>query len=106
MNGISIDENVNQEISDNAGSTTVIVDTATTTPTNFPSVAGNAISGFGIDNYGTNDIYISWDAGTSFKKIEKKTYLSWDLKGEPTQLQLKTLTSTSDFELMLNLEES
>lgn len=94
------------EIVDNDGSTVVESGTATTTPANVPSVAGNIISGVGIENYGNADLLTSFDGGTTFKTLEKGGFLSWDVKGNITQLVVKTLSGTADYEIILNLESN
>lgn len=92
------------ESKDNDGSTTVESGTATTTPASVPLVAGKVISGYAIDNLGSNSILVSFDGGTTFRTIEKKSYESWNIKGSITQIVVKTLSSTSGYEIMLNLE--
>ena len=88
----------------NEGTTTTFSGTATTTPANVPSTAGNVISGLGLDNTGNQDIQISMDGGTSYKTVGRGEFFTWDVKGGITQVQLKTLSSTSTYELTLNRE--
>lgn len=95
-----------QEVDDNVGSTVVYSGTATTTPANVPAVAGNGISGVGIDNYGNQDLLVSFDSGTTFKTLVKGDFYSVNIKGLPTQLSIKTLTGTADYEIMINFEDT
>jgi hypothetical protein len=105
MNGIGVDENSKQEIQDNLGSSVVYSGTATTTPANVPSSAGNIISGFILRNSGTNDMQISMDGGTTYFTVDKRGNFSWNVKGEITQVQVKTAVSTTTYELLINFED-
>lgn len=95
----------NFEVSDNVGSTVVYSGTATTTPASVPSTPGNAISGFLIENTGTVSMQISMDGGTTFKTIQKRGTFSWNLKGDKKQLVVKTLATTTTYELVINFED-
>ena len=106
MSGITTDNPPDQfEVQDNKGTSVTYSGTATTTSANVPSSAGNKISGFGLDNTGTEDMQISMDGGTSWKTVDKKAYFSWEVKGEPTQLQVKTLANTTTYEITINFED-
>jgi hypothetical protein len=94
------------EISDNEGSTVIFSGTATTTPANVPSVAGNVISGAGISNTGSVNLRVSFDGGSTFTTVEKKTFLSWNIKGQVTQIVVETLTGSTTYEIIANLEEN
>lgn len=95
----------NFEISDNVGSTVVYSGTANTTPANVPSSAGNVISGIGVDNTGSLDMQISMDGGTTYKTVGRGEFFSWDVKGQIKQVQVKTPTSTSTYEIVINFED-
>lgn len=92
------------ETSDNIGSTKAYQGTATTTPSAVPAVAGNVISQMGITNTGSVDIQVSFDGGTTYTNLLKKEFLSWDVKGEIQQLYVKTLTSTTTYDILINFE--
>jgi hypothetical protein len=104
MNGISIDENKSQEISDNLGSTVAYTGTATTSVQNVPSVADKVISGFGLTVSG-NNVQISVDGGTTFFNVPRRGSITWDVKGEIQQLQIKTSFGSTDFDLLINFED-
>lgn len=95
----------NTEVSDNRGSTVVYSGSATTTPAGVPSVAGAAISQALIEPSG-NDFQVSFDGGTTYKSVKRNAVLTWDIKGSPTQLFVKTTSGTSAYEIMINFEES
>jgi hypothetical protein len=93
------------EQKDNLGSTVAFNGTATTTPANVPAVAGNIISGFSIWNDGGVSIQISFDGGTTFHDHDKKSFLSHNIKGEPTQLIFKTVSSSAAYRVVINFED-
>lgn len=99
-----VDVIADHEVVDNEGSTKVETGTASTTVAAVPAVADKVISGFAIDNIGTNDILISMDGGSTFKTVNKKAFFSWNVKGNIKQLFVKTLTGTSDYEIVINYE--
>lgn len=103
---MAIQAGSNFEISDNEGSTVVYSGTATTTPANVPSSAGAIISGIGVDNTGTLDLLVSMDGGTTYKTIGRGEFFAWDVKGDIKQLSVKTNTSTTTYEIVLNLEKA
>lgn len=94
-------EQVNQ-----TGSVVVINSTATTGGALFPSVAGNAIDKFSLVNLeNSRDLQWSLDGGTTFVTLPGGT--SWDdqkLKGDVTQIFLRSGSSTVNFQLVLELE--
>lgn len=97
---------VKTRVLDNIGSTVVYSGTATTTPANVPSSAGNIISGIGLDNTGSLAMQVSMDGGTTYKTIGRGEFFSWNVKGEITQIQVKTPTSTSTYEIVINFEDA
>jgi hypothetical protein len=106
MGGVTLDKGPDQqEVQDNLGSSVVYSGTANTTPAGVPAVAGNIISGFDIDNYGNQDMFISMDGGTTYRTLAKSDYYSWNLKGNQTQIYVKTLTDTCDYEMTINFED-
>lgn len=92
------------EISDNQGGTVAYSGTATTTFANVPSVAGNSISGCLIVADGGN-LQASFDGGTTYHDFAEDEALSWDVKGEITQLRVKTSSGTCDYRIIINVEE-
>lgn len=105
MVGITTDEN-DGEIKDNEGSTVAYSGTATTTAANVPATAGNIISGALVENTGSNDLEVSYDGGTTYYTLLKKQFVSWDIKGEITQLVVKTPTGTTTYQALINFEVS
>ena len=93
------------ESSDNQGSTEAFSGTATTTPANVPAVAGNKISGF-LFTVDGNNVEISVDGGTTFWQVPKKATGYKDVKGEPTQLQIRTSSGNTDYSLWIDFEEN
>lgn len=94
-----------KEVEDNEGSTVVYSGTANSTPANVPSSAGAVISGVGVDNTGSESMQVSFDGGTTYKTVNKKTFLSWNVKGRITQIQVKSTNGTT-YEAILNFEEN
>lgn len=92
------------EIEDNSGTTSIVNGTATTTSILYPTVAGTRISGFALRNTGSQDMQWSLD-NTNWFTVGKGAFFSWDLKGGPTQMYLRTIIGTTPFELVLNREE-
>ena len=94
------------ETEDNAGSTQVFTGTATTTPSNVPAVAGNAISGVGIVARRGN-LEVSFDGGLTFWPFEQtRESLTWDVKGRITQLVVRTSSGSVDYRIIINFEDS
>lgn len=93
------------ETSDNVGSTKAYQGTATTTPSTVPASPGNVISQAGITNTGSTDIQVSFDGGITYTNLLKKEFLSWDVKGQITQLYVKTTTSLTTYDILINFED-
>jgi len=94
---------INAKTLENLGATTAYTGTATTTFANVPSSAGGVISGCLIKPLG-NNFEVSFDGGTSYLPISRNSVFTWDVKGEITQLRVRTSSSTSDYEILLNTE--
>lgn len=93
------------ETSDNVGSTKAYQGTATTTASTVPGVADKVISQVGITNTGSSDLQVSFDNGSTYTTLIKKEFLAWDVKGEITQLYVKTPTSSSTYDILINFED-
>lgn len=93
------------ETKDNDGSTVAYSGTATTTVSNIPAIAGNVISGCEIVNRGSINLEISFDGGATYATLEKKESLSWDIKGNITQIKVKTLVDTTVYGCIINFED-
>lgn len=91
------------EIQDNTGRTEAFSVSATTTVTNVPSTAGQKISGVMFTVEGSN-AEISLDGGTSYFKLPKDASGFKDVKGEPTQLKVRTSAGSADIELLIDFE--
>jgi len=91
---------------DNVGRTQVYAGTAGIVESLVPLASGQIISGVGIDNVSNTEFLVSFDGGTSFKTIDKSSFLSWNIKGEIRQLRVKTLSGTADYEIIINFEDN
>ena len=91
------------EVSDNEGRSEAFSGTATTSVTNIPSSAGQKISEALVAVDG-NNVQISFDGGTSFWDVPKKAAFAWDVKGEITQIQIKTSSGSTDYSILVNFE--
>lgn len=92
------------EIKDNQGSSVPFNGTATTTPQNIPAVAGNVISGFVLSVDGQN-VEVSTDGGSNYYAVPRNGSISWDVKGEITQIQVRTSSGSTGFSGIVNLED-
>ena len=98
-----VDSNPEFEISDNDGSSVAFNVTATTTFQNVPSVAGNRISGFLFNMDGSN-VEISTDGGTTYFQFPRNATGFKDVKGSPTQIQVRTSSGSTDVSLWIDFE--
>lgn len=103
---MSFDRLGDQEIKDLEGSTVVYSGTATTTPANVPSSAGAIISGALVENTGSLDLQISYDGGTTYFTLGRGENVSWTIKGRITQIKVKTPSSTTTYQAIVNFEVS
>ena len=94
---------INAKTLENQGATTAYTGTANTTPANVPASAGGVISGVLINPKG-NNFEVSFDGGTSYIPIDRNNIFTWDVKGEITQLLVRTDSGTSDYHILLNTE--
>jgi len=94
-----------RETRDNDGRSEAFSGTATTSVANVPSSAGQIISGVAIWNDATIGLQVSYDGGTSFHDHDKKSFTSHNVKGNITQLQVKTAASTADYRMIINFED-
>ena len=101
-----VDESPDFETKDNDGRTQAYSGTATTSVASVPSSAGEKIAGASIFNNGSVDLLVSFDGGTSFLALGRKSFFSKNIKGQPTQLQVKTNSGTSAYEIAINFEEN
>lgn len=92
------------EVSDNCGSTVAFDGTATTSVSLVPAVAGEAISQIYFNAIGRN-LEVSFDNGTTFYAFDRKDRFTWDVKGEITQLQIRTSSGSSDWSAIINFED-
>lgn len=105
MSGFAAGAKGNTEISDNRGTTVAYTGTATTTVANVPSVAGEAISQCLVQSLDKN-LEVSFDGGTTYFPFERNGLLTWDVKGRPTQLKVRTSAATCPYRIIINFEES
>ena len=47
---------------------------------------------------------MSYDNGTSYDPVDRNTVVVWDVKGNITQLRVRTTSGTSNYEILLNTE--
>ena len=93
------------ENSDNSGSTIAYSGTATTTPTAVPASPGAGISQAIVKANGSN-LEVSYDGGSTYWPYDNRASLSWDVKGLPTQLFFRTSSGSTDYDALINFEES
>jgi len=93
------------EIEDNAGATVAYSGTATTTPANVPASADKVISGISYWNKSADEYQISFDGGTTYHDVDKKSFNSHDVKGLITQVSIKTAVGTADYKMIINFED-
>lgn len=91
----------------NKGSTVAYSGTATTTPASVPAVAGNIINQIALKRSptGSQNLEISMDGGSTYFPITKADQLTWDVRGEITQVLLRTTASTITWNMLINFEE-
>jgi len=89
---------------DNTGRTEAFTGTATTTVQSIPLVAGEVISSFVFAVDGKN-VKISADDELSFFNVPDKGMGSKDVKGGIKQLQVKTSSGSTDFDLWVDFKE-
>lgn len=89
---------------DNAGRTENFSGTATTSPVNVPAVANEKISGYLVVAQDKN-LQVSDDGGTTYFTFDDGDAMAWDVKGEITQIQVKTSSGTADYKIKINFEE-
>lgn len=92
------------ESSDNIGSTVAFNGTATTSVQSIPAVADKIISGFGLTVSG-NNVEISTDGGATFFRLPRRASITWDVKGEIRQIQIRTSSGSTDFDFLINFED-
>ncbi|MCP3684544.1 MAG: hypothetical protein GY861_17905 [bacterium] len=92
------------ETTDNLGSSEAFSGTATTSVANVPAVADKVISGISIWNKSSTELQVSFDGGSTFHDHDKKAFMSHNVKGEPTQIQVKTASGTADYKMIINFE--
>lgn len=91
------------ETEDNKGSTVAYSGTATTSIANIPSSADKIISGFALKN-GLSDVQLSFDGGTTYFTVDRRGFFSTNIKGEITQVKIKTASGTSAYEALVQFE--
>ena len=92
------------EISDICGSTEAFSGTATTIVQDIPSVAGNIISGFMFSVDG-NNVQISADGGVTYFNVPRKATGYKQVKGEITQLKVRTSSGSTGFDFWVDFED-
>ncbi len=78
----------------------------TTSPTNFPAVAGNDLVDISIlsriQSPSSKRLLFSFDAGVTFSELAPGQSFSWNLNSAISQIQLKSSVDTCDFDLIMN----
>lgn len=92
------------ESQDNTGSSVAYSGTATTTIANIPVSADKAISGFMFSFDGAN-VEISMDGGITYFEFPKNSYGYKDIKGEPTQLKIRTTSGSTGYNILIDFED-
>lgn len=104
------DRKVQTETIDVSGETVHINETFTSSEVTRPSVASGVISEVLIDVLETDDdddghFLVSFDDGTTFKRIHVGGVLIWSVKGRVKQLKFKTSSGSIDAEILINRED-
>jgi hypothetical protein len=92
------------EIKDNIGSTVAFNGTATTSVQSVPALAGTSISDALIISSGRR-LQVSFDGGGTFLNVPRNGAIAWNVKGQVAQLQVRTSSGTTDFDLLINFED-
>jgi hypothetical protein len=100
-NGIGIDELVDET----KGSSIAYSGTATVTPAGVPGTADKTISGASIWNRSGQNLELSFDGGTTYFSLERKSFVSHAISGEIDQVFVKTLSGTADYEMVINFRD-
>lgn len=101
------------EVRDQYGVTEHYNDTYTTSPTNVPPSAGGLIAEVLIDvvepeedDDGDKHLLVSFDNGTTFKRLYIGSHLTWTPKGQIKQLVIKSSSGSIYAEILMNREPS
>lgn len=101
------------ETKDVLGKTLQLVGTVTTVTSLLPDPAVGKISEVLIrnpDNNGINDVLLyNLDGTSNFSRLKRGEFIGWTLKSSPggtpiTQVQLKSLSGTLNYEVVVNVE--
>jgi len=94
------------ETSDLDGSTVAFSQTGIgTSPVSVPASPDKVIAEILIRNLKNKELLTSFDGGTTFFPIPKKSSLAWSAKGRITQVEFKTSSGTTDADVLINFEE-
>ena len=93
------------ETEDNAGRTENFSGTATTTVSQIPAVAGESISGY-LFIADERNIELSDDGGITFFPVKNGEAIIWDVKGNITQLHVRSTGGNRDYRCKINFEEN
>ena len=96
------------EITDRLGTTDQFDGTVDTLGVQVPAVAGNSISEIMVRSALSNPtavkLLVSFDGGTTFFTLNRSESITWGLKGDILQIDIKASSSTADYEIIMNRE--
>lgn len=101
------------ETKDVLGKTYQLVGTVTSIASLLPDPSVGKISEILIrnpDNNGINDVLLyNFDGTSNFSRLKRGEFIGWTLKNNPsntpiTQIQLKSLSGTISYEVVVNVE--
>ena len=68
----------------------------------IPASAGAIITLAFVQSTNNKDLEVSFDGGTNYSTVPRKTSLTWAPKGDITQIKLRGLKNNTDYEVILN----
>jgi hypothetical protein len=97
------------ETTDRVGTTTHFNGTATTSPALVPASAGDSIAEVLIRNLLTNPtankLEVSFD-GIEYFTLNRSEHIVWGVKGNLTQIYVRSTSGTADYQIIMNRELS
>ena len=98
------------EMTDTKGNTVHYASSVGTTPVAIPTVAGNTIAEFWIENDlhntpVTKRLSFSCDGGTTYTELNVSEGMAWTPKGDVKQIFIKASVAGTLYKMIVNYEE-